>query len=124
MNTVTERKKIGDEAIELCYDLAKKVYQNQLEQKKAVEILTNKGNMNGTSANGYIYVFTQMMEGEEYKRTINQKATKLYLDGIKNDFGDKQLSLALLSVRKHIDYYSKQGKGRLKSIAMLITQYD
>lgn len=118
-----QRKQISNHAIELSYTVAKKVHHNELEKDFATEFLVNTAYMNKTSAKDYIYVFNKMMEGTEYKRTINQKATKFYLDGIKRDYGIEQLNIALQSVEKHVTYYEALGYGSLKSISKLVADY-
>lgn len=123
MDLTMRRKVINDQAIEYSYNVAKKVYHQQLEKELAIDLLVNTAQMNQTSAKDYIYVFSKMMDGTGYKRTINQKATKFYLDGIKRDYGDRQLTIALQSVEKHVAYYGALGNGSLNSILKLIKEY-
>ncbi len=124
LGTNTKRKSIGSEEIEHCYNLAKKVYHNQLEKEKAIKFLTNDINMNESSAKDYIYVFHQMIQGLEYNRTINQDATRYYLEKIKVDYGTLKQCIALEALKKHIDYYNKQGNGRLSSLTKLLEEYE
>lgn len=123
MDLTIRRKVINELAIEHSYNIAKKVYHQELEKDPAIELLVNTAQMNQTSAKDYIYVFSKMMDGTGYKRTINQKATKFYLDGIKRDYGNRQLTVALQSVEKHVAYYEALGRGSLTSILKLITEY-
>ncbi|MBT2583151.1 hypothetical protein [Planococcus sp. ISL-109] len=124
MELTTRRKVINDQTIERAYHVARKVYHLELEKNLAIEHLVDNAQMNKTSARDYIYVFSKMMEGSEYKRTINQKATKFYLDGIKRDYGNNQLTVALRAVEKHVAYYEALGRGSLTSIKNLIREYQ
>lgn len=60
-----------------------------------------------------------MRHGEKYTKTINNDATAYYLEHINSDNGKVALKIALESLQKHLDYYSKQGKGNLKLLQVL-----
>ena len=124
MELTTKRKAINDQAIKYAYDVARKVYHLELEKNRAIDHLVDNAQMNKTSARDYIYVFSKMMEGSEYKRPINQKATKFYLDGIQRDYGNTQLTIALRAAEKHVAYYEDLGRGSLTSIRNLIKGYQ
>ena len=71
--------------------------------------------MNRTTAEFYIKAFSHMMTGTPYKKTINTETTDYFLDNILKNYGIQKLEIALKSVREHIDYYKKHGKGKLGS---------
>jgi hypothetical protein len=115
--------KINKEMIEKCYFYAKKVYHKQIDRTSATNSIYGEVGMHQGSANDYIGAFCSMMEGEEYKRTINTEATRYYLENINKDYGIDKLQIALTAVNKHTDYYGKQGRGNLRSIEKLVYEY-
>jgi hypothetical protein len=64
-----------------------------------------------------------MMDGKEYRRTINTYATEYYLENIKKDFGTEALNRALKATEEHVKYYSTLGKGNLRSIEKIVQEY-
>jgi hypothetical protein len=93
--------KITKEKFARCYYYAKKVYQRQIDRTTATNNLFSELGMNQGSAGDYIVAFGAMMNGERYTRTINTKATRYYLENIKNDYGLTQLKIALKAVDLH-----------------------
>lgn len=109
--------------IELCYECSKSIYSGEKTKKECLDILENLTGMKRPSAIAYINAYLSMRSGDVYKRTINEVATKYYLEGILTENGIEILDLALQSVEKHIVYYSKQGKGKLVSIQKISEEF-
>lgn len=99
-----------------CYEQAKLVYEEKKSQADAVKFLSDKNGLNKNSAGCYINAYKCMQNGSCYKKTIKEDATQYYLENIFHENGKKALELALQSLQKHMDYYSMQGKGNLKSL--------
>jgi hypothetical protein len=116
-------KAITNNMIQSSYDFSRKVYHNQLELNKALNEINNRTGMDRGSANAYVHVFSQMMQGKEYRRTMNTAATSHFLSKIRDDYGIDQLKIALNAVKQHTEYYSKQGKGSLRSIEKLVEDF-
>ncbi len=116
-------KVINEKMIKATYYHGRKVYHNQIELKKALDQIESQTGMDRGSANSYLHVFSSMMKGKEYHRTINTIATKYFLNNIKVDYGEEQINLALKAVREHTEYYSKQGRGSLRSIEQLVDEF-
>jgi hypothetical protein len=116
-------KVINEEMIKATYTYGQKVYHNQLDMKKALDEIESLTGMDRGSASAYLHVFSSMMKGKEYQRTMKTIATKYYLQKIKVDYGEEQLKSALNAVKEHTIYYSKQGRGSLRSIERLVDDF-
>jgi len=92
------------EQIHKAFEIAKKVYLNELSLTDGTKILVDSG-LKQSSSRDYIYAYSKLMEGELYTRTINVYATDYYLENIYNENGNSKLKTALKVVDKHIVYY-------------------
>ncbi|MFX3643424.1 MAG: hypothetical protein ACE3L7_33030 [Candidatus Pristimantibacillus sp.] len=110
---------ITDSMIEVSYEHAKMVYHNQMAIVDALKEIEHLSGMSQSSAKDYIGNFADMMAGSAYTRTMKNKATEYYLNGIKRDYGIEQLKLAVSSVSKHAKYYGALGKGQLRYVTDL-----
>lgn len=95
------------------YEIAKKVYSEELTRKEGKIEINRTTGMNEGSAQAFITIFLAMMNGEEYKRAFNNDTNIFLLESINNDYGNEYLNKALDAAQKHIDYYSTLGKGNL-----------
>ena len=111
---------ITNEMIQVSYEYAKKVYHKQTEHGKALDAIVSYTGMGRGSALAYVHDFGQMMQGNEYHRTMNTKATEYYLLNILKDYGKEQFVTALQAVKAHTEYYAKQGHGSLRGIEKLV----
>lgn len=105
------KKKITKEQVHLAYELALQVNQKKISREDAIENLVNILNMNSVSAGDYIQSIQKMLKGECYKRTINAYATEYYLEKIANEFGVNFQNLAIVALRKHLDYFQSLPNG-------------
>jgi 5-methylcytosine-specific restriction protein A len=96
--------KITNEMVHEFYEIGKRIYIGDINRQEGLNILNDEFRMNSTSAMNYIHNYKYMMNGEKYSMTMNEYATKYYLTKILLDNGQKQLEIALESVRKHIEY--------------------
>jgi len=78
--------------------------------------------MNSSSASDYITVLLAMLNGECYKRTINEYATKHFLENIGKDYGTEAQRVAAQATLAHVEYY-KSIHGYLKGIEKIAKQY-
>ncbi|MFF2094146.1 hypothetical protein [Paenibacillus sp. NPDC058174] len=117
-------KAINAEMVTVSYDYAKKIYKGQIDQDKALNYITTSSDMDRGSALTYVYVFKHMMEGSEYRRTMNTAATRYYLSMIFLDFGENQLINAISAVRQHVEYYRAQRNGNLRAIESLVREFE
>jgi 5-methylcytosine-specific restriction protein A len=116
-------KRISNHMIEACYDYASKVYNRQIELKKALDDIELGTGMGRGSAQAYVNVLCCMLDGKEYHRTINEAATDYFLSKIKVDYDREKLLSACNATRKHVDYYYKIRGGRLKGIERIVNKY-
>ena len=117
------KKKINDVMIKASYDYAKRVYRNEIEFSKALDLISTTTQMDRGSALAYVTSFRAMMDGQEYHRTMNTAATQYYLENILKDYGLNQLVTALVAVDLHTKYYSNLKHGSLRSIERLVKDY-
>jgi len=64
------------------------------------------------------------MKGEKYARTLNEYATKYFLDHILEDYGLSSLRKAVAACKMHADYYATLGHGRLVYVERLVEEYS
>ncbi len=104
--------KITEEAVLQIYYLARDVYLEKLTKKEAAELAINNEIMSKGSAQDYVQNFLHIMNGLVYKRTMNLKGTRIYLEKIYEDFGIQKLRQALEVVTCHVEYYNALGYGK------------
>ncbi|MDH6674344.1 5-methylcytosine-specific restriction protein A [Paenibacillus sp. LBL] len=114
-------KAITEEMIQVVYQYSKKVYHNEILLSVAMDQVNKQSGMNGGSALAYIHVFGKMMDGQEYRRTMNVAA--YFLRMIREEYGEQQFYRAMDSVSKHVAYYNSLGNGALKGIESLLNYY-
>ncbi|GIO34661.1 MULTISPECIES: hypothetical protein [Paenibacillus] len=95
------------------YEIAKKVYSNQMTRTAGSVEINRVTGMNQSSAHAFITIFLAMMNSEVYKRAFNNQTNKFLLQSIRQDFGEEAWRNALNAVQMHIDYYSTLGRGNL-----------
>lgn len=96
--------KIDKKMVEQIYICARKIYKKEIEFNEAVKYLVKEHKWTESSAKGYINVYVQIRNGNEYTWTINGTATEYFLENIFKDDGYEALQTALKSVKLHIDY--------------------
>lgn len=117
------RMKITNDAIRANYDVAKRVYENEITRNEGIEYLNSNFKMNKNSATDGINNFKYLITGQKYTRTSNAFATEYYLEKITQDYGTTELENALLAVRQHIEYYENLRKVKLHKIRDFYDKY-
>ena len=102
MNSQTNIK-ITPAMIFQSYEIGKQFYNNTISRTEGIDNLTRIG-MNQSSASGYIYQYSNLIQGKLYTRTTNAFATDYFLNKIYSENGKGNLQKALLSLSQHIDY--------------------
>jgi 5-methylcytosine-specific restriction protein A len=95
---------ISNKQIEYAYEIAKKVYNKDIDMQGGISKLHNIG-MNETTANIHIKVYFSLIEGKVFKRAINKNATDYYLRNIFKEKGEPGLQKALIALENHLNYY-------------------
>lgn len=85
-NVENDKHIITKKMAEISYDYAKKVYNNQYTISDAKFEVAMISGMNPGSAQDYIIDFNAMMQGEEYKRTMKNSDSKMFIENIKRDY--------------------------------------
>lgn len=114
--------KITNEMVEYVYQVASKVYRDEIEQAEGKYDVVKVTGMGAGSAANYITVFMNMMGGTCYTRTINKYATEYFLEHIGNDYGGEAQRKAAQATVKHVHYY-KSRNGYLATADKLAHQY-
>ncbi len=114
--------KITEESVLQIYDLAREVYEERLSRKEAVELAVKNQIMGKGSAQDYIQNYRYIMDGFVYKRTMNLKGTRIYLEKIYSDFGIQKLRQALDVVASHVAYYNALGYGKQVQTQALVDE--
>ena len=101
------KRTITKEMVEKVYEVSKQVYEKQLSEQEATDIMANEG-MNPSSAVMYIYCFNRMMTGDVYKRGTSTFAAEYYISKIREDYGVEYSKKAIESLEKHIKYINSR----------------
>jgi 5-methylcytosine-specific restriction protein A len=97
MSEITEKHTVK------AYETGKRICAGEISKQEGIEELTDQG-MNAGSANNYLRSYECMINGEEYKMTINAYSTKYYLARILIDDGEGKFVNALNAIGKHLEY--------------------
>lgn len=114
--------KIAMEMSKAAYEIAKKVYSDELSRNEGKVEIAKKTGMNEGSAMAFITIFLSMMNGEVYKRAFNNDTNLYLLKSIKKDYGENAFNRALNAAQKHVDYYSTLGHGNLTGLQAIINE--
>ena len=97
--------KTTDQMISLCYHYGKNAYLNRSTNLgELADRISSESGMNRSSAFMYICAVKALLEGTVFKRAINAKSIRQYLNSIYQEFGSDGLRKALSSLRLHIEY--------------------
>ena len=88
----------------LIYDMAKKVYENQIGIADAATKLSSQINASTASLKMYINIYRYMRQGKCYKMGSSAAFTKFLLKNIHSDFGENAFRIALAAVKLHAGY--------------------
>ncbi len=115
---------ISEAGVRAAYAAAKRVYQGEQTESEAKQALATSKAMSEASALNYIHAFQKMMNGDPYHRTINEFATKYYLENILRDFGFGAAVRAVASVRAHLQAYRNGRPGQLTGIEAICDAFE
>ena len=100
---------------EVTYLVSKKVLEGDSSKSEGINELFSKINMNKGSASIIIgQVYPKLFNGILFKRTVAVAYFSTFLECIKRDYGNQQLSIALSGLKKHIDYIFATGDSKIK----------
>ena len=111
---------ITSDIIKQVYPLAKGLHKKKGD---AIEKLYEDAEMNRNSANYYIQAVVAMLEGRRYEKRTSDKATRIFLEKISEDFGKEGLKTALLSLRQHIIYCEADEGKRLEGLRKIYREF-
>lgn len=114
--------KITMEMSKKAYEIAKKVYSEQLTRNQGKTEIAKTTGMNESSAMMFIMIFLAMMNGEVYKRAFNNDTNRFLINKIRQDYGEAAFKRALNAAQKHVDYYSTLGHGNLTGLQEIINE--
>lgn len=119
----TSGGKITPQMTEAAYAIARKVYDGQLGRTEGKDEIARTTGMAAGSASDYISDLLYMMNGDAYARTLNEYATRYFLERIRADYGEAAFEKALAACKKHAAYYANLGHGRLAYVERIIEEY-
>lgn len=93
--------------IGLIYDYAKKVYNNEIDKKTALDFLSKNVPDKEKSHGIYIQIYKNMLDGSKMTRTASTAIITFFLQSIANDNDVKTLKNALETVKDNIIYRYK-----------------
>jgi len=99
---------------EITYLVSKRVLEGEITKSEGINELYSKINMNKGSASIIIgQVYPKLFNGTLTKRTVSVAYFTCFLRCIKRDYGNKQLSITLSGLKKHIDYNKTTGDSKI-----------
>lgn len=116
--------KVKKEQIEAAYDMAKRVFANEMPVMRGAELLHSEHGLNKTSARHFIEDYRLLRQGDVYTRTLSVPAVDVFLDRIFADDGAEGLAVAIAAIRKHIVYYEKKRAITLKSLPKTVDRHE
>lgn len=116
--------KITKTQIEAMYEVAVKIFTDQVTHKAGIKVLQEQYQWNPNSARDYIKGHSLMMKGELFERTMNAPATDYFLSQIAKDLGPLALEKAVRAVRKHIKYYEGIRSVTLQALRLVVAKYE
>lgn len=110
-STHPKEKKVSPEVLEKIYEIAKKDYYKQLDNKnESISLLCKQYDVNDATVKHYIGSIKHMIDGSEYQRTMSEVNTEHAFEKIKEDFGLKGLENAVRATIQHAKYYHHSNK--------------
>jgi 5-methylcytosine-specific restriction protein A len=106
-------KPISNEMIHKAFEVGKQIYLYPLTRQDGIKSLLDMG-MKESSANDYVYCYSNLIQGKLFTRTINAYGLDYYLHRIYEEDGNNGLKNALLSLYQHIDYYEETSGASVK----------
>ncbi len=104
MENYNKRDEITIEMIARMYEVSKQIYYGSISKKKGIEVILSEFEIKKSTVSFHVNDFLSIVNGLEYKRAISEKATRYFLENIKNDFPEEVVDKSLIAVQKHIDY--------------------
>lgn len=114
--------KITHDQINKAFEVGKSIFQNQISLNEGKNSLASMG-MKRSSAQDYIYAYSNLIQGKLFTRTINSYGTEYYLKRIYNENGNSGLKKALLSLNQHIEYYEETSGASVKKGREIYEKY-
>jgi len=118
------RNKIPNDIIPIVYQIAKRFYNNEIKLKEATNFLYNNYGLKPNSSTDYLYNYGHLLEGNEFKRTMNIYATEYYIKSIHNEFGNVGLNKAINSLNKHIEYYEGINNTKMHEMRFMVQKHS
>lgn len=121
--TTSSTGKITPQMVEAAYEVSKKVYSGALGRTEGRDEIVQLTGMASGSASDFISDFICMMDGKVYARTLNEYATRYFLEQIRQDYGEASFKKALDACKQHAAYYATLGHGRLAYVERMVEEY-
>lgn len=104
------KSKITENNINQVYKISKSIYKHEIDFNTGLTILGKE--MKRSSAKMYMNAFMKMMMGESYQRSISSLAARIFIDRIREDFGNEYSRKAIKSLEANLEYQKECGMGR------------
>ena len=98
------------------YEILKIVLTKEISRREGIDKLISEGRMSEGYAEILIGIFHKLYKGEEFKRTLGAQLLDDLLNNILNDYKIERLKIALLGLRKHLDYRKLKNGSKLNVI--------
>ncbi|WLD23470.1 HNH endonuclease signature motif containing protein [Flavobacterium dauae] len=98
------------------YEILKTVLTKEISRREGIDKLISEGGMSKGYAEILIGIFHKLYKGEEFKRTLGAQLLDDLLNNLLNDYKIERLKIALLGLRKHLDYRKLKDGSKLNVI--------
>jgi 5-methylcytosine-specific restriction enzyme A len=108
LSQIVEKMSITPEQVQQAYRVSKEVYEEKMTIGEAKTYLHSNYKLNAGSAQTFIYVFRDMLNGKGFTRGLAIMPTHYYLSQILAEYGKPTLKQALKAFMEHINYYENR----------------
>jgi len=107
---------ITQQPTEACYEIATRVFANEIETQAGAHLLRDQHGVNLNSAHDYVEVYKHMREGTLRNRWLSASATEYFFRQIETTHGREALSMAVKSTRLYIENNPTKALNKLRKV--------
>lgn len=113
---------IPKEQIEYAYSVFIELYNGHLNRQEAIEQISQQG-MKPGSALIYLQVFTNLMDGEKFTRTLSSDSFDYFLSKAYSEYGKYQTIISLAALEEHIKYFEGEKNFQMGLVREIYERY-
>ncbi len=116
--------KISENLIPYTYKESKRVFENELSVKEAVENINKNCGIKINSCADYYYYFKYLITGEGSCRSLNKHTQKYYLQKIYGEYDNEQFKKSVSAFYSLIEKFERQNNSTKKSMRLIHEEFS